>query len=115
MILVNILAHVGHNVLLKFSKFEELSQVNKIELVLVSEAQVVFNASDVIEQVLDIPVILASLQAALVVDDDLYLRGILPVLLALRLFDVDGVEDVLSEFESEALSDLDQLVWIHVY
>lgn len=115
MILVNILAHVGHNVLLKFSKLEELGQVNKIELILVSEAQVVFNASDVIEQVLDISVILASLQAALVVDDDLYLRGILPVLLALRLFDVDGVEDVLSEFESEALSYLDQLVWIHVY
>ena len=67
------------------------------------------------KQMLDILVILTSLKRCLIIDDNLDLSRITPMLLALALIDVNGLKDGICELKFVLFARLNQLVGICVH
>ena len=112
LILVDILTHVAHDMRLEILHLEQLAEIDKVKLVLVSESKLVFCAWDVFKQMRNILVIFARLQIGLVIYHNLHLSRVFAVLLALRFIDVNGIEYALWYLKSVPLARLDQLICI---
>ena len=115
LVFVDVLAHVAHDVRLQIFQLEKFAKIYEVKLILVCESQIVRSSCDMLQQVLNVLIVLTSLQACFIIYDDLDLCGVFAVLLTFGLVYINGVEDGLIELERVPLTSLDELVGICVH